>query len=183
MLQSPDREALLKEEALCNNILQINAESSRKRAIAEIVRRYDAMPASFWRDYQSMSDDDQPVALFLAILKTYKILFDFHVGVTMRKWNSISKTVDFDDIQMEFNEISGRDAFVDSWSEATRKKVGSAYLTMLRRVGMLNTKQGLQPVSCTNFDYYLTHGEAWFLEACLLAPYEIDKIKKNAQKF
>lgn len=179
LLQSPDREALLKEECLHNNLLRINAETSRKRAISEIARRYDAMPATFWRDWQDMSSHDRPVALFLVILKTYKILFDFHVNVTMRKWNSISKTVDFDHIQMEFNEIAGRDAFVDSWSEATRKKVGSVYLTILRKVGMLNAKQGLQPISCSNFHYYLTHGEAWFLEACLLAPYEIEKIRKG----
>ena len=54
LLQSPDRESLLKDEKLNNRLLQINAETSRYRAIMEIARRYDAMPASFWIDYQSM---------------------------------------------------------------------------------------------------------------------------------
>ena len=76
LLQSADREALLKDEKLNNRLLQINAEESRKKTIGEISRRYDAMPASFWIDYQSMSEQDQAIALFFVILKTYKICFD-----------------------------------------------------------------------------------------------------------
>ena len=85
LLQSADREALLKDEKLNNRLLKINAETSRNRAIAEIARRYDAMPASFWEDYKNMNEDDQQIALFFVILKTYKICFDFHINVTMRK--------------------------------------------------------------------------------------------------
>ena len=122
LLQSPDREVLLKEERLNNRLLKINAETSRYRAIVEIARRYDAMPVSFWIDYQSMSEEDQMVALFFVILKTYKICFDFHINVTMRKWNSISKSLVYEDIDMEFNEVSARDEFVDSWSDKTKPK-------------------------------------------------------------
>ena len=89
LLQSDDRESLLKDEALNNRLLQINSEVSRKKAILEIRRRYDAMPRNFWIDFQSMNEVDQNVALFLVILKTYKICFDFQINVTMRKWNSI----------------------------------------------------------------------------------------------
>ena len=159
-------------------MLKINAETSRDRAIAEIVRRYDAMPSSFWVDYLEMNGDDQMVALFFVILKTYKICFDFHVNVTMRKWNSISKSVVYDDIEMEFNEVSAQDEFVDSWSDKTKRKVASAYLTVLRKVGILDKDDQLHPLTASNFDYYITHGEQWFLEACLLQPYQIDNIKK-----
>ena len=100
LLQSPDRVALLKDEKVNNRLLKINTERSRKNAILEIARRYDAVSASFWNDYQNMSEDDQKAALFFVILKTYKICFDFHVNVTMRKWNSISKSVMYDDIMM-----------------------------------------------------------------------------------
>ena len=178
LLQSPDRVDLLKDEKLNNRLLKINAETSRDRAIAEIVRRYDAMPASFWGDYLEMNGDDQMVALFFVILKTYKICFDFHVNVTMRKWNSISKSVVYDDIEMEFNEVSAQDEFVDSWSDKTKRKVASAYLTVLRKVGILDKDDQLHPLTASNFDYYITHGEQWFLEACLLQPYQIDNIKK-----
>lgn len=179
LLQSEDRVSLLKDEALNNRLLHINAETSRKRAIAEVTRRYDVMPADFWNNYLSMDESQQMVALFFVILKTYKICFDFHISVTMRRWNSISKSLAHDDLMMEFNEISARDEFVDSWSDATKKKVASAYLTILRKVGILNSNGELVALNCTNFDYYITHGEQWFLEACLLQPYEIDTLKRS----
>lgn len=179
LLQSDDREALLKDEKINNRLLKMNAETSRYRAIMEIARRYDAMPSAFWSDYQAMSTDDQQVALFFVILKTYKICFDFHINVTMRKWNSISKSVVYDDIEMEFNEVSARDEFVDSWSDKTKRKVASAYLTVLRKVGILDKDDNLHPLSASNFDYYILNGEQWFLEACLLQPYQIENIKKQ----
>lgn len=179
LLQSEERETLLKDEKLNNRLLKINAETSRYRAIVEIARRYDAMPPSFWVDYLSMSETDQEVALFFVILKTYKICFDFHVNVTMRKWNSISKSVVYDDIAMEFSEVAARDAFVDSWSDKTKRKVASAYLTILRKVGMLDNEDRLHPISAENLDYYIRIGEPWFLEACLLQSYQINNLKKQ----
>lgn len=178
LLQSNDRKILLKDEKINNRLLKINAESSRYRTIVEIARRYDAMPSSFWKDYQVMNNEDQLVALLFVILKTYKICFDFHINVTMRRWNSISKSLAYNDIDMEFSEISAHDEFVDSWSEKTKHKVGSTYLTILRKVGMLDMDNNLHPLSANNFDYYISHGEQWFLEACLLQPYQIENIKK-----
>lgn len=179
LLQSEDASSLLAEEALHNNVLHINAETSRKKAILEIRRRYASVPAGFWKDYQQLSRGDRMVALFYVILKTYKILFDFHVNVAMRKWNSVSRRLEPSDLTMEFYEIAARDPFVDSWSETTRRKVVGAYLTILRRVGMLNDDGTLRQLNASNFDYYLRIGEPWFLEAALLEPYQIEQIKKQ----
>jgi hypothetical protein len=179
LLQSPDSEALLRDEKVNNRILHVNAETSRKKIITEVRRRYHVMPASFWNDWLQMNPSDRKAALFMVILKTYKILFDFHVNVTIRKWNSVSKTLDADDLKMEFDEISAKDSFVDSWTDTTKKKVTSVYTTILRRVGMLDDDNHLHQLSCSNFTYYITHGETWFLEACLLQPYEIENIKKQ----
>ena len=179
LLECDGREDLLKDEALNNRLLQINSETSRKRIIAEVARRYDAMPVSFWSAFKEMADDDKQIALFFAILKTYKICFDFHVNVVMRKWNSISKNVVLEDIMMEFNEIAANDAFVDSWSEGTKKKVASAFLTILRKVGILSDEGRLSSISCSNFGSYLEIGEPWFLDACLLYPFQVENIKKS----
>lgn len=179
LLQADDSEKLLREEKVNNRLLHINSERSRSKAILEIKRRYESEKPAFWNDFKEMNSSDQTAALFYVILKTYKICFDFHVNITMRKWNSISKRVDKDDIMMELNEISAHDEFVDSWSDKTKGKLASAYLTILRKVRMLDADNRLQPLSCGNYEYYLAKGEPWFLEACLLQPYEIDKIKKN----
>lgn len=179
LLLSDNREDLLKDEALNNRLLHINSETSRKRNISEISRRYDTMSPKFWLDFQEMDEEDQKVALFFVMLKTYKICFDFHINVTMRKWYSISKKVEHDDLMMEFNEIAAKDEFVDSWSEATKKRVASAYLTILRKINMIQSDNSLIAINCSNWQYYIEMGEIWFLEACLLQPYQIENIKKE----
>lgn len=179
LLQDENSDKLLQEEKVNNNVLHINAETSRKKVITEIRRRYQAVQLSFWDDFKEMSDSDKMIALFYVILKTYKICFDFHVNVTIRKWNSISKSIDKEDLMIELNEISAKDEFVDSWSDTTKGKVAGAYLTILRKVGMLDKDNHLHSLTCDNYGYYLAKGEPWFLEACLLQPYEINNIKKS----
>lgn len=179
LLKSPNRDTLIKDELVNNRILHINAEKSRSKAILEIKRRFDVMPPAFWDDYQSMNDEDRKTALFFVILKTYKILFDFQINVAIKKWNSVSRTIDLQDLAMEMNEISAKDEFVDSWSESTKSKVASAYLSMLRKCGMMDREGQLVQLKPTNADFYIRIGELWFLEACFLAPYQIDNIKKQ----
>ena len=179
LLMADNSEELLQKEKVNNNLLHINAETARSRNMSEIKKRYHSMPVSFWNDFNGMSDGDKAIALFYVILKTYKICFDFHVNVTMRKWNSISKSIDKEDVMMEFNEISAKDDFVDSWSDKTKGKVASAYLTILRKVGILGDDGRLHSPSCSNYSYYLQQGESWFLEACLLQPYEIEQLRNN----
>lgn len=179
LLQSPDREALIKDELVNNRILHINAEKSRNKAILEIKRRFDVMPTAFWDDYQSMNEEGRRIALLFVILKTYKILFDFQINVAIKKWNSVSRTIDLQDLAMEMNEIAAKDEFVDSWSESTKTKVASAYLSMLRKCGMMNREGQLVQLKPTNADFYIRIGELWFLEACFLAPYQIENIKKQ----
>jgi len=170
--------ALVKEEVLNNNILHINSEKSRKRNVSEIKRRFEAVPRSFWYDYMDMEDADKRIALFFILLKTYKILFDFHANVTMKRWRSATQDISIDDLMMEFNAISAKDEFVDSWSDATKKKVASGYLSILRHANMLDENDHLQALKPSNVDFYFGIGEPWFLDACLLEPYEIETLKQ-----
>lgn len=179
LLKSPDREALVKDELVNNHIFHINAEKSRSKAILEIKRRFDVMPPAFWEGYQAMNEDDRRIALLFVILKTYKILFDFQINVAIKKWNSVSRTIDLQDLAMEMNEIAAKDEFVDSWSESTKSKVASAYLSMLRKSGMMNREGNLVQLKPSNANFYIRIGEPWFLEACFLAPYQIENIKKQ----
>lgn len=179
LLTSPDRESLVKDELVNNRILHINAEKSRSKAILEIKRRFEVMPPAFWEDYQSMNEEDRKIALLFVILKTYKILFDFQINVAIKKWNSVSRTIDLQDLALEINEIAAKDEFVDSWSDSTKSKVASAYLSMLRKCGMMNRERNLMQLKPSNAEFYIRIGELWFLEACFLAPYQIENIKKQ----
>lgn len=178
LLQSEYSDALLKDEIQHNRLLQMNAERTRSKAILEIKRRYNAMPLSFWTEYQQMEEDDRKAALMFVILKTYKIVFEFHVNVTMPKWNSIAKKVELADLMIELDEISARDQFVDSWTDNTKRKIAGAYLTLLRRSGMSDKQGNLSQLQIGNPEFYLNgEGEPWFLEATLMPAYQIEELK------
>lgn len=179
LLMSPDRVELIKKEVVNNDVTHINSEIARKRSIAEIQRRFLAVPPTFWTDYREMDTPDRKIALFYVILRTYKIMFDFHINVGVKHWNSVGQQIESQDLMLEFNEISAKDEFVDSWSESTKKKIASTYLSILRKCGMLDATGKLTPPTFSNASFYIKIGEPWFLEACFIPPYQIENIKKQ----
>jgi Putative inner membrane protein (DUF1819) len=182
LFMADNAEALLKDEIENNRILQVNSCKARQRFVLEFKRRYLAVPKDFWVSWLTWSEYGQRAGLLYAILKTYKLAFDFHINVTMRKWNSADKGLTKSDIMMELNEIAGRDAFVDSWSDGTKNRCASQYLTFLRQSYMLDERTDVLKqlqLEIPESEYFLRIGEDWFLEACLMYPYEIANIKNN----
>lgn len=182
MLMSPDRDSLLKEELLTGEHLMMSSERTRSRAIPEFVKRYNAVPKSFWNWFLTLNDKSLRVAMFYVILKTYKIVFDLHINVVLEHWRGVDQRVSRNDLMMEFNEISANDAFVESWSENTKDRVASAVCSVLRKVGLMEEKNfDLKPIDFSDIDstYYIQNNELWFLEACFLEPYEVQKIKEE----
>ena len=179
LLLAPDADTRLREVVKRSDLLRYNSQSSRERVLKEIRRRFRQMPATFWEDYQRMSTPDQVVALFLVLLKTYRFLFDFQTKVILPRWARMERRLTYHDLRLCYHEIASRDEKVNSWSDKTRSRLLSASLTIYRQVGLLDRQGNLCPLQCSNFDYYLTHGEPWFLEACLLQPYQIKKLKTN----
>ncbi len=182
LLMDENSAQLLKEEIVNNNLMQVNSQKARSTFIGEFKRRYNAVPLAFWHDFNKMSENGQRIGLLYVILKTYKLIFDFHFNVTVKRWNSVERTVTKSDLKMEFNEISAKDAFVDSWTENTKDRCATQYLTILRQAGLLDEKTNelrsvrLEP---SEYQYYFQNSEEWFLSACLLYPYEINDIKQN----
>jgi len=180
ILMSADAEQLLKDEVENNQILQINSRKARRTFVLEFKRRFAAVPLHFWQAWQGWSEEGQRAGLFYAILKTYKLVFDFHFNVAIKRWNSVDHQLTKFDIMMEFNEIAAHDEFVDSWSDNTKDRCAGAYLTILRQAGLMTEKtnelQSIHPDD-SELEYYFRSGEEWFLEACFLYPYEINDIK------
>lgn len=183
ILLSPDADTLLKKEISENNILLIKSETSRKKAVLEFKRRFNAVPRQFWEWFATVSESTQLWAMFFVNLKTYRIYFDFQVNVVLNKWNGISRTITYNDILSEFYQISASNAFVDSWSKETKDRITSSFITLLRKVGLLDAKTSelrSPQVNEEEFAYFLKINEAWFLDACLLEPYVINRIKSYA---
>ena len=179
LLMAKNSDELMKEEIENNQLFLVNSRKARMTFRNEFIRRYKAVSASFWESFLTMREEAQRAGLLYAILKTYKLVFDFHFNVTIKRWNSVEQSITKNDLMMEFCEISSRDEFVDSWTENTKSRCASHYLTCLRQAGMLGANDSLQQIclEASEFEYYIRHGEEWFLEACLLYPYEINDIK------
>ena len=180
LLMSEDSAKLLKEEIDNNLLFQVNSQKARLRFLAEFKRRYNALPISFWNDFLKMNELSQRAGLLYVILKTYRLIFDFHFNVTVKRWNSVDQRLCKTDIMMELSDLSSRDPFVDSWTDNTKSRCASQYLTILRQAGLLQEKTNkLLPIHLApaDYEYYIHSGEEWFLEACLLYPYEVNDIK------
>lgn len=184
LLMSKNSTELLKDEVKSNRLLQVNSQKARQTFVTEFKRRYNAVPPIFWTLFQSMSEQAKRTGLLYAILKAYKLLFDFHFNVTLKRWNSIERSLVKNDLMMEFNEIASRDEFVDSWTENTKSRCVSQYLTILRQAGILGEETNeLRAIhlEAEEYEYYIRTGEEWFLDACLLYSYEINDIKARLQ--
>ena len=182
LLMSEDSARLLKEEIDNNLLFQVNSQKARLRFLAEFKRRYNALPISFWNDFFKMNELSQRAGLLYVILKTYRLIFDFHFNVTVKRWNSVDQRLCKTDIMMELSDLSSRDPFVDSWTDNTKSRCASQYLTILRQAGLLQEKTNkLLPIHLplADYEYYIRTGEEWFLEACLLYPYEVNDIKRS----
>lgn len=170
----------LKEDA---HYLKIQSVAARERVMAELSKRFEMMPKSFWVDFMSMPEEQQRLALFFVLLKTYRLLFHFQTGLALPKYNSIDRVLSSNDVIMCLNEIASKDEFVNSWSEQTRKKISGTYITMLKQAGLIDKANGelIPPtLSDESLSRYVRSGDVWFLQACFLPQYRIEQIKRIA---
>ena len=181
LLMDDDSEALMKQEVSENNVMMMKSQQTRYRASVEFKRRYNAMPRIFWEKYLNMPRQQQLMAMYFVCLKTYRILFDLHINVALLKWKSANRIVTKNEAMAEIYEIAANDEFVDSWSEETKDRVASAFLTFLRKAGLMNESGELQAPNLQDEEYhiFIEMGDEWFLQACFLEVYEIQRIKDN----
>ena len=114
----------IKEEIKVNELIGIPTEQARKRAIQEIIRRYEAVPKSFWTWFVNLTPSESKLALFYVCLKTYPIVLDFHLEVALKKYRTGSDLNAFS-IQMRVDELSAKHEEIESWSETTINKINS----------------------------------------------------------
>lgn len=175
---------LIRQEIEDNRVLMVNTVTSRKKYILELKRRFESVPRQYWEYYMQWSENEQRLGLLYVLLRTYRIVLDFHLNVALRKWHSIDHRLSFDDVATELSQIAANDTFVDSWSDSTKNRVVSAYLTFLSQSGIYDKKtlelHRAANVGNSFYAYYICNGQDWFLETCLLYPYEIEQVKQCA---
>jgi len=180
LLKAPNADDLLKQEIVGNQLLSLGKAKTRARMMHEFRRRYNAVPRSFWDWFVSLSHTSQVGALYYVLLKTYYLLMDIQLNVVVAQWRSARQCLTKTEIMMRINEIAANDDFVDGWSDETKARVSSGCLSFMRSAGILDAHTDLiQPIRMDDEDFahFIAIGESWFLEACLLQPFEIERIK------
>ena len=184
LLKDEHANDLIKKEIEENNLLCINSLNSRKRVVSELQRRFKAVSIAFWDSYLQMDERAQRVALMYVLLKTYQLLFDMHICVTLNLWRSATTELQNSDIMLYLNELASQDQFVNSWTEATRKKIATTYILMLHQAGLMkndSSSLSMPELDDNDWIYYIRLGEAWFLEACFLPTYRVNELKQMAK--
>lgn len=177
---SPETIKTLKTDA---NYIKIKSSKSRERVTAEFVKRFRAVPKSFWTRYMELPENEQRLSLLYVVLKTYQLLFEFQINLAIPKYNSPDRVLTKNEVSMALNEIASKDEFVDSWSAETRDRASSQYLTILRQSGLVSESTGeLQSPNLSDeaLLWYIQNGEVWFLQACFFPGYKIEQLKQLA---
>lgn len=163
--------------------LQLATLGSRKRVLAEMLVRFNAVNRSFWDRYIGLGEKEKRLALLFVVLKSYRLLFELQVNLVIPKYYSPDRVLSKNDVYAAISEVASRDEFVDSWSEDTRKRAASQYVTILRQAGLIDeSTDELRETDVADDElyYYVKTGEIWFLQACLLPGYRVEQIKQMA---
>ncbi len=178
ILTSGDPQKELVKEFKENKYLGIKTESARERLLTDLRRRTKFAPDGFWEFYLSCTDSQRKLALFFLLLNAYPVALDLQMEVVVGKWKKLEKKLVSFDLQMRLDELSTSVPQVDNWSVTTKKNITSNFLKSLKDAGLLINgeinKPNLQPESFWN--YFISIGEHWFLEACLLSKTEREKL-------
>lgn len=167
ILLSDSYEEKLKQETIENKLLQIPTQAARKRIILEIRRRQKNRPSDFWNMFFEWDEQEQKLGLLFLCLKTYPLLFDFHIEVALKKYN-IGSSLEAYDITMRLDELSTQYENVASWTDRTKSDLNSKYRKIIKEAGLYDGKRLTKPTQIhTNFwSYFSNISEPWFLEAC-----------------
>ncbi len=169
LLLSDEFEKLIQEEEENNFMIGIATKSARKRVISEIKRRYNNAPAGFWNYFFHWNEQEMKFGLLYLCFKTYPLVLDIHVEVTLKKFMTGNKLNAYD-LQMRLDEIASKDAYVAQWSQETLEKINVQYRKAIKDAGLYDGKRLIRPlkISPIFWQYFEDINEGWFLTACFI---------------
>lgn len=169
VLAQPNAIDLLWQEVKENKYLKINSESSRKRVLQEIRKRYQYTDIGFWLFYHSCGEKEKRLMLFYIAMKTYRIVYDFHFNVTVPRFLSLETEIDAYRYKMRLDEIASTHDNVAEWTEDTREKIITRYIFMLETAGLSNGSRLLKSDALPQFFcFFIERKEYWALDAYFL---------------
>jgi hypothetical protein len=169
LLKEKDFLIIIQEEEKNNNVIGIATMSARKRIIREIKRRYSMAPIGFWNYFFQWNQQEMNFGLLFLCLKTYPLVMDIHIEVTLKKFKT-GNTMNAYDIQMRLDEIASKYDYVSKWSNRTFENINGNYRKALKDAGLYDGSNLIRPlkISPTFWQYFEDIHESWFLVACFI---------------
>ena len=126
-------------------------------------------PIGFWNYFFQWNQQEMKFGLLYLCFKTYPLVLDIHIEVTLKKFKTGNTMVAYD-IQMRLDEIASKDDNVFLWSNSTLVKINAQYRNAIKDVGIYDSLHLIQPhkISQTFWQYFENINESWFLTACFI---------------
>lgn len=169
LINSDNRDQLLAKEVSENRYFKINSEAARKRIVTEIKKRIVLLDDIFWNYYLTLTKEEKKLMLFYLCVRTYKLVQDFHIKITAKRFWTYQKQIDPNQYKMYLDELSSKEPPIEKWSESTRKKCITNYIRMLKEAGFINNNSLQKPqIETTFYCFFLKISAPWALDIFLL---------------
>lgn len=168
LLTKPDFPELSVKEVDDNELMLLNARSSRKRFMLELRRRWHRVPDGFYDFFAQQQEAEQRLLLFYGCLKTYPLVFDIHFLVSVQRVKRMLPSVGKQEILFGFDKLAGTHPEIDTWSEKTLNILASNYLYMLNEARLrVDSELSKAVVNPSIFNYFNEQDDDWMREAAL----------------
>jgi hypothetical protein len=171
-------ELLSQKTKVDHRLLPVNSENSQKRYLSEILKRIRNVSDNVLETYHLSDTQDQKVIEFYAVLKQYKILYEFMIEKIRDKWLNLDDELHPQDFKsfllFKLAEVNQLDQITD----LTIDKLTQVALKMLKELGMYNNHR-IQRIRISPSLLRLigASGDTWFLDAMLLSEEEKQECK------
>ena len=172
----------VKDLVIEENIMQKQSVSSRKRVFAEIKRRIESLTSNQLEFINEANSSDIRNLVFLAILKTYRFIFEFMAEVISKKVLMFDYKILNSDYETFFESKKYAVEQLENITEATQYKLKQVLFRILEEAMVIdNTKSKniLKPHLSGEVIELIVKDNLVYLKAFLYTDYEIEKMKER----
>lgn len=132
------------------NLFQLNAVSSRKRVVAEIVKRLRMLTDRELEFFVSSYGDDRCAILWVAICRTYQFVYDLSEEVIVERFNRTIPDFTQESYDVFFDEQAEIHPELEGMTESGRKKMRNTVLRMLMECHLVDEDRRITPLHTTS---------------------------------
>ena len=171
-----------KDFVIEENVMQKQSASSRKRVFIEIKRRVESLTSEQLEYFKDASSSDIRNLIFLAILKTYRFIFEFIVEVVLKKFLMFDYRILNSDYESFFVCKKYAIEQLENITQNTEYKLKQVLFRILEEsmfIDSTKNKNILKPILSNEVIELIIKDNPAFLKAFLFTDYEIEKVKER----